>query len=141
MLAVPGVNGYDPELDRRLPHDLEGARRLLAEAGYPGGFAVPLLCQSFQEPACRVMAEQLARVGIRATPDIIRPRSTSRYWTGRWQPSGSTAWVTASSIQPISSATSTTPMAGWNRRATPTPELDALIDTVDSDLPRLFATC
>ena len=24
MLAVPGVNGYDPELDRRLPHDLEG---------------------------------------------------------------------------------------------------------------------
>jgi peptide/nickel transport system substrate-binding protein len=70
MLSAPGVNGWSEELDRRLPYDPDGARQLLAEAGYPGGFAVPLLCRPSEEVACRVVAEQLARVGLRAGPDI-----------------------------------------------------------------------
>src|SRR5690606_8167581 len=41
-LISPLVDGYVPELDRRLPHDPAAARRLLAEAGYPNGFSVTL---------------------------------------------------------------------------------------------------
>jgi peptide/nickel transport system substrate-binding protein len=73
MLAGPGINGWMEELDQRLPHDPDEARRLLAEAGYPSGFAVPLLCQPSQETACRVIAEHLDRAGIRAAPDIRPP--------------------------------------------------------------------
>ena len=38
LMLGPGVNGYPADLDRRLPYDPAGAKRLLAEAGYPSGF-------------------------------------------------------------------------------------------------------
>ena len=44
MMVPPGVNGYAPELDQRLPYEPETARALLAEAGYPEGFSVTLDC-------------------------------------------------------------------------------------------------
>jgi peptide/nickel transport system substrate-binding protein len=40
----PGVHGYAPELDRRLPYDPTRTKALLAEAGYPQGFSVTLDC-------------------------------------------------------------------------------------------------
>jgi peptide/nickel transport system substrate-binding protein len=38
MTITPGVNGYSPELDRRLSYDPNTAKKLLAEAGYGEGF-------------------------------------------------------------------------------------------------------
>jgi peptide/nickel transport system substrate-binding protein len=40
MIAAPGVNGYIPELDQPPVRDLERAKALLVEAGYPDGFSV-----------------------------------------------------------------------------------------------------
>src|SRR6516225_1896717 len=37
IMVAPGINGYDPKLDTRIPFDPEAAQRLLAEAGYPNG--------------------------------------------------------------------------------------------------------
>ncbi|MFI4930439.1 MAG: ABC transporter substrate-binding protein, partial [Burkholderiales bacterium] len=39
-LLSPQVDGYDKDLDKRLPFDPARARALLAEAGYAGGFGV-----------------------------------------------------------------------------------------------------
>jgi peptide/nickel transport system substrate-binding protein len=66
MIVGRTAAGWSEELDRPLPHDPEGARQLLAEAGYPDGFGVALDCPASREAACRFYPEMLARVGIRA---------------------------------------------------------------------------
>src|SRR5262249_19753459 len=42
LMAVPQHVGWAEELDQRLPYDPERAKSLLAEVGYPNGFALPL---------------------------------------------------------------------------------------------------
>ena len=46
-----------PELDQRLPYDPAKARALLAEAGYPNGFAVTLDCVNvaWREAVCQAI--------------------------------------------------------------------------------------
>ena len=71
MLLEPGVNGYAPELDTRLAFDPDAAKALLAEAGYPDGFAVTLDCPNDRyindEAICRAAAAMLGEIGIRVT--------------------------------------------------------------------------
>jgi peptide/nickel transport system substrate-binding protein len=68
MMVSPGLNGYAPELDRRLPYDPEAAKDLLATAGYPDGFNVTIDCPNNRyindEAICRAIAAQLAKVGV-----------------------------------------------------------------------------
>lgn len=63
----PQVDGYLPQLERRLPFDPAAARRLLAEAGYPAGVSVTLDCMNvkFREAVCQAAAAMLTQVGIR----------------------------------------------------------------------------
>jgi peptide/nickel transport system substrate-binding protein len=66
------VNGFDADADRRTPADLAAARRLLAEAGYPNGFAVTMDCPvGFYDEVCQALATVTAQVGIRITPAIV----------------------------------------------------------------------
>lgn len=68
----PGVNGYAPELDRRLPYDPQ-RKALLAEAGYPEGFGVTLDCPNNRyvndEAICRAVASHLGEIGVRVEVD------------------------------------------------------------------------
>lgn len=68
IITSPGVHGYTKELDSRLPHDPAAARKLLAEAGYPGGFDVRLDCPNDRynndEAICRAVVGMLARIGV-----------------------------------------------------------------------------
>jgi peptide/nickel transport system substrate-binding protein len=68
MIAAPGVNGYDPELDQPSSYDPEKAKALLGEAGYPDGFSVIVDCVSDwgddEIAECEGVAEQLGKVGI-----------------------------------------------------------------------------
>jgi peptide/nickel transport system substrate-binding protein len=68
MMVSPGVNGYAPELDKRLPYDPETAKNLLAAAGYPDGFSMTLDCPNNRyvndEAICGAIAAQLGKVGI-----------------------------------------------------------------------------
>jgi len=69
MIIQPGINGYAPELDTRLPFEPETAKALLAAAGHPDGFAVTLDCPNDRyindEAICRAVAAMLGKVGIR----------------------------------------------------------------------------
>ena len=69
-LVAPQVAGWSARLDERLPHDPDGAKRLLAEAGYPAGFGVDLACPNNRylndEEICQAVSAMWARIGVRA---------------------------------------------------------------------------
>ena len=68
-LVAPAIPGYVPELDARPPFDLEGAKKLLAEAGYPNGFGFNFNCQTDslvnEEELCQAVAAMWSRAGLR----------------------------------------------------------------------------
>lgn len=85
QVVSPSVAGHDPGLPP-LPHDLAEARRLLAEAGLPTGFDVPLELMPAKYRAmpevARAIAADLLRIGIRVTlrpfpmPEFLSRRET-----------------------------------------------------------------
>ena len=60
----PAVFGYDPTIPP-LPYDPEGARRLLAEAGFPSGFTVTFGYDVGSSEIASAIAGNLAAVGVR----------------------------------------------------------------------------
>lgn len=98
LMVAPAVKGFVPELNRRLPYDPEASKKLLAEAGYPGGFEVSLNCPNDRYvndgEICQAVTANLARVGIKVNlqaetkntyfPKILS-RNTSFYLLG-WSP-------------------------------------------------------
>lgn len=77
-VVPPGVHGYHKDLDQHLPFDVEGARKLLAEAGYPNGFDVRLDCPNDRylndEEICQAVTGMLARIGVKVNLDL-KPRT------------------------------------------------------------------
>jgi peptide/nickel transport system substrate-binding protein len=68
--APPFVNGYDAALDAYGPPDLDRAKALMAEAGYPEGFTVDLHCPNDRylndEAICQAFTGMIGRIGIKA---------------------------------------------------------------------------
>jgi peptide/nickel transport system substrate-binding protein len=99
LMVGPGVNGFFPELNKRLPFDAEASKKLLAEAGYPSGFEVTMNCPNDRyvndARICQTVAANLSRIGVKINlaaetkgtyfPKILR-RDTSFYLLG-WTPS------------------------------------------------------
>jgi peptide/nickel transport system substrate-binding protein len=99
LMIGPGVRGFIPEMNKRLPYDVEAAKKLLAEAGYPNGFEVGMNCPNDRyvndAAICQAVAANLARIGVKVNlqtetkvsyfPKILR-RDTSFYMLG-WTPS------------------------------------------------------
>jgi peptide/nickel transport system substrate-binding protein len=70
QLMIPGLSGYSESLKAE-PVDIEGAKKLLAEAGYPNGFGVTLHGPNNRyvqdEQILQTVAQMLSRVGIKVT--------------------------------------------------------------------------
>jgi peptide/nickel transport system substrate-binding protein len=67
---IPAPASAFPELEPRLlKHDPAAAKKLLAEAGYPQGFEIGLLCPNDRyvndERICTALAGMLAKVGVK----------------------------------------------------------------------------
>jgi len=69
-LVAPQVNGWNEAVHKRLPYDPEGAKKLLADAGYPQGFEVDFACPNNRyindEEICQAVTAMWARIGVRA---------------------------------------------------------------------------
>lgn len=69
-LVPPTLAGHDAELEQR-SSDMEQAKALLAEAGYPEGFQVRLDCPNNRylndEAICQAVTSMLSKAGIKVT--------------------------------------------------------------------------
>ena len=70
IMVAPGVHGHTPDIDKVSPADVEGAKKLLAEAGYPNGFDFGLDCPNNRyvndEEICQALVGMWARIGLKA---------------------------------------------------------------------------
>ncbi len=83
QFAPPGSQGYNPNYRGR-PYNVEKARQLLADAGYPG-IKTKMLLRSGALDLATVIKNYLAEVGIEVSLDVADP---GRYWgalNGGWK--------------------------------------------------------
>ena len=70
IMVAPGVNGNTPDIDVPTKVDVEGAKKLLAEAGYPDGFEVRFNAPNNRyvndEEIAQSIVAMWARIGVKA---------------------------------------------------------------------------
>ncbi len=73
-VVAPQIFGHNPDLKPE-EFDPDGARKLLAEAGYPNGFGITVSAPNNRyvndDQIAQAVAQMLARVGIRCTVDAM----------------------------------------------------------------------
>ena len=81
QLVSPAMNGYSSVNAERTAFDPEGAKALLAEAGYADGFSFGLKCPNNRylndEAVCQAVTSMLAQIGITAELDAM---PVQNYW-------------------------------------------------------------
>ncbi len=70
IMVAPGVNGNTPDIDTPPKPDYEKAKKLLAEAGYPSGFEIPMNCPNNRyvndEQICIAVVAMWSKIGVKA---------------------------------------------------------------------------
>ena len=88
MMSVEGEWGYDTDWPGR-PYNPEMAKKLLADAGYPGGLKLKILClpsAGGRNTTAEAIKDYLADVGILADIDIADPgRFFGSLWGKGWE--------------------------------------------------------
>jgi peptide/nickel transport system substrate-binding protein len=131
----PAIDGYDKRFDKPAVHDPARAKKLLAEAGYPNGFAVDLDCSS-QQPADAIgqaVTGMLSRIGIRVSYkplpfNILLPKlnkgDTSMYIIG-WNPATTEP---EGVLYPLAHSKTSAGAGEYNFGSYSNPKVDELID-------------
>jgi peptide/nickel transport system substrate-binding protein len=77
-LPNPEKAGIPKEMDKRYPYDVNAAKKLLADAGYPNGFELGMDCPNNRyindEKICVAVAGMLSKIGVNVKVNAI-PRS------------------------------------------------------------------
>ena len=81
QLVSSAMRGYSSSLSARPNFDVDGAKALLAEAGYPDGFSFGLKCPNDRylndESVCQASVAMLAIIGLKAELDAM---PVNNYW-------------------------------------------------------------
>ena len=147
IMVPPGVNGYSTELDKVHAPDLAKAKKLLADAGYPNGFEIPLNCPNNRyvndEKICLAVVSMWSRVGVTARL-TAQPMSQHSQLFQRFEaPLYMLGWGVSTmdalySLQALARTRSGGADGSFNFSKVSDPELDKLIDAAKSemDLPK-----
>src|SRR6266566_85292 len=139
LMVAPGVHGHSKELDQPWPYDVRGAKKLLAEAGYPNVFEFTLDCPNNRyvndEEICQALVGMWARVGLGVKlnampfatfiPKILK-HDTSAYMLG-W---GVATFDALYTLQSLVRTQTTGADGSFNCGRVSDPKLDAVIDAI-----------
>ncbi|GKS84942.1 ABC transporter substrate-binding protein [Acidovorax sp. SUPP1855] len=69
-LVAPQVAGWTEGVGKRMPYDVDAAKKLMADAGYADGFEVDFACPNNRyindEAICQAVTAMWARIGVKA---------------------------------------------------------------------------
>ncbi len=95
IITAPAITGHTKELDTPLKANVDAAKKLLADAGYPKGFSVKLDCPNDRynndEQICQAVVGMLGKIGVKVQLDAqsktlhfpkIQKRETDFYLLG-----------------------------------------------------------
>jgi peptide/nickel transport system substrate-binding protein len=141
-MIAPGINGYDPRLDVRMPFDPDASKKLLAEAGYPDQFEIGMDCPNDRyvndEKICQAIVGMLARVGIKVNLlaqtrtkyfEKILSRNTTFSLLG-WQP---LSYDAHSTLQDVIN-TPSDKIGTYNVGSFSDPRIDALTSAIEVEI-------
>jgi peptide/nickel transport system substrate-binding protein len=145
-LVAPQVNGWSEGVHKRHPYDVEAAKKLLADAGYPGGFEVDFACPNNRyindEEICQAVTAMWARVGVKAKLrtlplvtyfPMIQRYEASIYMLGWGVPTFDALY----SLQSLTRSVGSGGDGNYNVGRYSNPKMDAIIDRVktETDVP------
>ncbi len=141
MIAPPFVNGWTEEMDAESKTDIEGAKALMAEAGYGDGFSIRLDCPNDRyvndEPICQAAVGMLGQIGIKVNLDakpkaqhfpLITDSKTDFYMLGWGVPTYDSEYVFNFLVHGREGDIGT-----WNNTGFDNDELDAKIKSLASN--------
>jgi|HubBroStandDraft_6_1064221.scaffolds.fasta_scaffold40884_3 peptide/nickel transport system substrate-binding protein len=139
-LGQPGehhhVSPVHPEYAKLAPpqRDVARARKLLAEAGYPGGIDVEIVCRpqpAWELLAVQTMVEQWKEAGIRVKINVMPSTQYWEVWTK--VPFGFTTWAHRP-LGIMSLALAYRSGGPWNESKYSNPEFDRLLTQAEGTL-------
>ena len=142
LMVAPGVNGYLESADKPAAVNAEGAKKLLAEAGFPNGFDFTLDCPNNRyvndEEICQALVNMWARIGVRVKLNAM-PFATfvpkfqnfdsSAYMLG-W---GVATYDAQYTLQSFIRTRTSGPDGNFNFGRISHPPLDALVDRMKTE--------
>ena len=141
VIAPPFVNGWTPELDTVRAQDIEGAKAMMAEAGYGDGFTIQLDCPNDRyvndEAICQAVAGMLGQIGVTVNLNaqskslhfpLIQNGETDFYLLGWGVPTYDSEYVFNFLVH-----TKDGERGSWNPTGYANPELDAKIVALSSE--------
>ncbi|MBL8302198.1 MAG: ABC transporter substrate-binding protein, partial [Ideonella sp.] len=142
IMVAPGVNGHSAEIDVPAKVDVERAKKLLADAGYPNGFEFQLNCPNNRydndEEICQNVVAMWARIGVKTKLvaesmatfiQKVQNFDTSAYMLG-W---GVATFDAQYSLQSLIRTRTTGADGNFNFGRISDPKIDALVDAMKTE--------
>jgi peptide/nickel transport system substrate-binding protein len=80
----------------KMARDVEAAKKLLADAGFPNGFEAELVAikdPDWEQKACNVMAEQWKDIGVNIKVNVLPAAQYWEIWNANTNPFAMTSWT------------------------------------------------